>query len=67
MATHSSILAWKTPWTEEPGGLQSMSLKESDATFVCFVLQNIIDGNLRIVKVIKEREDCELFQMEEEG
>ena len=23
MATHSSILAWKTPWTEEPGGLQS--------------------------------------------
>jgi len=24
MATHSSILAWKTPWTEEPGGLHSM-------------------------------------------
>ena len=24
MATHSSILAWKTPWTEEPGRLQSM-------------------------------------------
>ena len=24
MATHSSILAWKTPWTEEPGELQSM-------------------------------------------
>ena len=24
MATHSSILAWKTPWTEKPGGLQSM-------------------------------------------
>ena len=24
MTTHSSILAWKTPWTEEPGGLQSM-------------------------------------------
>ena len=24
MATHSSILAWKNPWTEEPGGLQSM-------------------------------------------
>ena len=29
-ATHSSILAWETPWTEEPGGLQSM--KESDMT-----------------------------------
>ena len=24
MATHSSILAWQTPWTEKPGGLQSM-------------------------------------------
>ena len=24
MATHSSTLAWETPWTEEPGGLQSM-------------------------------------------
>ena len=27
MATHSSILAWKIPWTEEPGGLQSMGSK----------------------------------------
>ena len=32
MATHSSILAWRIPWTEEPGGLQSMGLKESDMT-----------------------------------
>ena len=29
VATHSSILAWKTPWTEEPGGLQSMGLLKS--------------------------------------
>ncbi len=27
MATHSSILAWKIPWTEEPGRLQSMGTK----------------------------------------
>ena len=27
MATHSSILAWEIPWTEEPGGLQSMGLE----------------------------------------
>ena len=27
MATHSSILAWKIPWTEEPGGLQSTGLQ----------------------------------------
>ena len=29
MATHSSILAWKIPWTKEPGGLQSMELQRS--------------------------------------
>ena len=27
MITQSSILAWRTPWTEEPGGLQSMELQ----------------------------------------
>ena len=30
MATHSSILAWRIPWTEEPGRLQSMGSKEPD-------------------------------------
>ena len=30
MATQSSILAWKIPWTEEPGGLQSMGSQELD-------------------------------------
>ena len=29
MATHSSILAWEIPWTEEPGGLQSMGSPKS--------------------------------------
>ena len=38
MGTHSSILAWKIPWTEEPGRLQSMGLRRvqtrlSDFTF----------------------------------
>ena len=32
MATHSSILAWRIPWIEEPGGLQSMGLQESDTS-----------------------------------
>ena len=32
MATHSNILPWEIPWTEEPGGLQSMGHKESDTT-----------------------------------
>ena len=32
MATHSSILIWRIPRTEEPGGLQSTGRKESDTT-----------------------------------
>ena len=32
MVTHSSILAWRIPWTEETGGLQSMGSQESDTT-----------------------------------
>ena len=40
MVTHSSILAWRIPWTEEPGGLQSMGVAKSrtglsDFTFTC--------------------------------
>ena len=46
MATHSSILACRIPWGEEPGGLQSMGGKESDTTerlhslmlIICFLL-----------------------------
>ena len=32
MATHSSLLAWRIPWTEEPGGLQSGGVTELDTT-----------------------------------
>ena len=32
MATHSSILAWRIPWTEEPGRPQSMGMQELDMT-----------------------------------
>ena len=32
MAAHSSILAWEIPWTEEPGGLQSMGSKKESHT-----------------------------------
>ena len=42
LATHSSTLAWRIPWTEEPGGLQSTGRKESDTTerlhFLSFTL-----------------------------
>ena len=42
MATRSNILAWRIPWTEEPGGLQSMGCKELDTTELlgtCTLLQ----------------------------
>ena len=32
MATHSSIFAWRIPWTEEPGRLQTMGSQELDTT-----------------------------------
>ena len=32
MAAHSSILAWRIPWMEEPGGLQSMGLQRAGMT-----------------------------------
>ena len=32
VATHFSVLAWEIPWTEEPGGLQSMGSRELDMT-----------------------------------
>ena len=34
MANHSSVLVWRIPWTEKPGGLPSIGCKESDTTEV---------------------------------
>ena len=48
MAPHSSTFAWKIPWTEEPGGLQSMGSLESDTTeqlHFHFSLSYIGEGN----------------------
>ena len=46
MATHSSILAWKIPWTEEPGRLQSMG-SQSWTRLSNFTFTDIQDGCLR--------------------
>ena len=46
MATHSSILAWRIPWTEEPGGLQSMGSHELDMTERLSIAQTYIVSNL---------------------
>ena len=42
MATHSSLHAWRIPWTEEPGGLQSVGSKESDTTEVTSHIQHAL-------------------------
>ena len=46
MATHPRILAWESPWTEEPGELQSMGLQESGTTEQ---LNTHIHANSRII------------------
>ena len=38
MATHSSILAWRIPWTEEPDGLQSVRSQRTGAAFTSLFL-----------------------------
>ena len=43
MTNHSSILAWRIPWTEEPGGLQSIGCKESDTT-------EVTEHNIRVAE-----------------
>ena len=42
MSTHSSILAWRIPWTEESGGLQSMESQLDTTERLTFSLSNII-------------------------
>ena len=42
-ATHSSVLAWKIPWTEEPGGLQSTDLQRVRHNLVTENQNSIID------------------------
>ena len=38
MAPHSSVLAWRIPWTEEPGGLQSMTESQTRLSNITFLL-----------------------------
>ena len=47
MATHSSILAWRIPWTEELGGLQSVGRKESDTTERLHFVQDAVGTQVR--------------------
>ena len=51
MATHSSILAWEIPWTEEPGGLQSMGSQRVRNTSCKEVTTNIFSFEGHVVSV----------------
>ena len=62
MATHSSIPAWSIPWTEEPGGLQSMGSQESDMTerltlLFAFLLSNMYSKMPSVILVSECRLD----------
>ena len=63
MAAHSRILAWRIPWTEEPGGLQSMGLQNCTRLGTCYtlvLLENVM-LNLLEVKDFKFLKSCRLF------
>ena len=53
-ATHSSILAWEVPWTEEPGRLQSMGSLESDTTEQ---LKLTYPGDANVVRRLQDLEN----------
>ena len=48
-ATHSNLLAWRIPWTEEPGGLQSMGLQRVRHDWATFSLKFVIYGEDEVV------------------
>ena len=50
LATHSSILAWRIPWAEGPGGLQSIELHTAEATEQVGMPMYILGGLLQLLK-----------------
>ena len=53
MTTHSSILAWRTPWTKEPGGLQSMGLQRVGHDWATNPLRYLIFFGFWTVKIFE--------------
>ena len=51
MATHSGICAWKIPWIEEPGGLQSMGSQRVGHSWACKHASTIITASLQMRKL----------------
>ena len=57
MATHSNILAWKFPWTEEPGRLQSMGLKRVGHNWVTEQAHHILVTQLPVMVTVLQNHD----------
>ena len=63
MATHSSILAWRIPWTEEPSGLQSMGLQKSQTRLSAHMQHSFNNLNFTFLYKLpiylwKDKQDC---------
>ena len=55
MAAYSSILAWEHPWTDEPGGLQSMGHEESDTRRLSHMMARSSERLSKFLKVSQPR------------
>ena len=55
MTPHSSILAWETPWAEEPGGPQSMGLQKIQTRLSSYAIPTVLFLGLRIKLRVEER------------
>ena len=48
MAAHSSVLAWRIPWPEEPGGLQSMGSQELDVCVYACSVPSVVSNSVQL-------------------
>ena len=69
IATHSSILAWRTPWTEEPGGPQFMGHKELDTTaqLTLSYFHSELDGQWEIPVKLSDPKECKEYSNKSKG
>ena len=62
MATHSSILAWRIPWTEEPGGLQTMGCAKSQ-TLQIITTQGMLRFFFQQVEARDAAKHCKMYMI----
>ena len=60
MATHSSFLAWRIPWTEEPGGLQSIGLHRVGHDCSNLALMNMRENIQLVFSSICRPNECDI-------